>query len=131
MMATTRAATVVAAIGILSVIGIAVFVAVNLARTVEPPPGADVSDSPAPPAGEPTVRATDCGEPTVSVGTGSQLQKALDAARPGDVIALETATFYGNFVATVSGTSDQPITLCGTPETVSYTHLTLPTILLV
>lgn len=54
----------------------------------------------------------------VDVSTAAELQAALAAAQPGDLIALAdgvyTAARRPGFVAAVSGTAAQPIALCGT-----------------
>jgi len=66
------------------------------------------------PDAQATARAS-CGPRAQVVGaTADDLQRALDAARPGDVLALAPVTYRGNFVITTSG-DDAPITLCGTP----------------
>jgi hypothetical protein len=47
-------------------------------------------------------RAAASGATTITVGAGDNLQRALDAARPGDELVLEAgATFTGNFVLPV------------------------------
>src|SRR5262245_64769539 len=47
---------------------------------------------------------------TISVAAGGDLQAAINAAKPGDVIALAPgATFTGNFVLPNKGTSTLPI----------------------
>src|SRR5262249_26114469 len=51
--------------------------------------------------------ASDASAETRSVAAGGDLQAALDAAQPGDVIALQAgATFLGNFVLPVKAGSD-------------------------
>lgn len=47
--------------------------------------------------------------------TAKELQSALDAAKPGDVLQLSGVTYSGSFRITVSGTEAAPITLCGSP----------------
>jgi hypothetical protein len=47
------------------------------------------------------------------VSGAAQLQAALQAARPGQVIELADGVYSGRFVASVSGTSAQPIVLRG------------------
>ena len=47
------------------------------------------------------------------VATSDELTQALKAASPGTVMVMEAGTYTGQFVATVSGTADAPITLCG------------------
>lgn len=59
-----------------------------------------------------------CGEPTVRVATSAQLFDALDAVSPGDTIQLEPAVYVGRFVANVSGTAEQPISLCGPADAI-------------
>lgn len=58
------------------------------------------------------------GSRTVAVATAAQLTEALADARPGDRIALADGTYAGRFVAMASGTSGQPIALCGTRRAV-------------
>ena len=52
----------------------------------------------------------------LAVTTEGGLSAALAAAAPGSVIVMEAGTYTGRFVATTSGTADQPITLCGSPD---------------
>ena len=59
-----------------------------------------------------------CPEPTVRVTNATELEDALDAARPGDVIGLAPGTYTGNFTATGDGTDEQPIMLCGDADTI-------------
>lgn len=59
-----------------------------------------------------------CPKATVSVGSAEELQDALDAARPGASIALADGVYQGLFVASVDGTQEQPIFLCGSPDAV-------------
>ncbi|WP_329245407.1 right-handed parallel beta-helix repeat-containing protein [Actinoallomurus sp. NBC_01490] len=54
-----------------------------------------------------------CPSPTTTVKDADGLEKALGAAKPGDVIRLAAGTYTGKFVAQASGTSDKPIFLCG------------------
>lgn len=54
----------------------------------------------------------------VVVSTAATLQAALDAAQPGDVIQISPGTYVGNFVITPSGTASDPITLCGSAESI-------------
>ncbi|WP_242682632.1 right-handed parallel beta-helix repeat-containing protein [Desertivibrio insolitus] len=75
------------------------------------------ASAPALPADRPTAPA-DCPEPTTSVATAEELQSALDGASPGDVIEIEDGHYVGEFLATVSGTEDEPITLCGGTEAI-------------
>ena len=60
-----------------------------------------------------TTQPADCGDPTIEVTTASELEDALDAAQPGEVIALASGKYEGEFRATASGTEDEPISLCG------------------
>ncbi|HEY3713840.1 MAG TPA: right-handed parallel beta-helix repeat-containing protein [Jatrophihabitantaceae bacterium] len=48
-----------------------------------------------------------------TVHSAGDLSKALAAVHPGDAILLADGIYAGKFVATVSGTSAQPIFLCG------------------
>ena len=68
--------------------------------------------------GTPAPRLGACDTPTVEVGNGGELQRALEAAEPGQVILLESGEFEGQFTATASGTPEQPIILCGSPDSV-------------
>jgi len=81
----------------------------------ELPEAVEPSDDP---GGVPENDGEACGDVTTTVTGSLDLQSALDAARPGDVIALTAVTYVGNFVMTVSGTADAPITLCGTAESI-------------
>src|SRR5437763_1846909 len=60
-----------------------------------------------------TVRAA-----TIAVASGGDLQAAINAAQPGDTIALAAgATFVGNFVLPKKGTSTTPIVVrSATPD---------------
>jgi hypothetical protein len=77
--------------------------------------------SPAAPASAATAKGTAIPqEPcapgaTLVGGTPRALQRALDTAQPGDVLQLSDAAYDGAFVITRSGTSADPIRLCGTP----------------
>lgn len=60
-----------------------------------------------------------CPADSTPVGpSAGELNDALADARPGDTLALAEATYVGNFEITVSGTADEPITLCGSAATV-------------
>ncbi|MFD3444329.1 hypothetical protein ACFDTO_06990 [Microbacteriaceae bacterium 4G12] len=74
----------------------------------------EASGSPAPPANA----GEECPALTVEVGTADELEDALTAARPGDVIGIRSGEYVGNFVARASGTPEQPIHLCGTADAV-------------
>jgi hypothetical protein len=52
------------------------------------------------------------------VTEAAQLVEALMSAAPGDVILLAPGAYQGQFVASTPGTSDAPITLCGSPDAV-------------
>jgi len=52
------------------------------------------------------------------VDSASTLQSALDGAQPGDVIQIAPGTYTGNFVITPSGTASDPITLCGSADSI-------------
>lgn len=60
----------------------------------------------------------DCPAATVTVASAAELAEALEAAEPGAVIQLEPGLYAGRFVATVSGTADEPIFVCGPPEAI-------------
>lgn len=65
-----------------------------------------------------TAAAVDCSAGTVDVSTAAELESALEDASAGDVIAMAPGTYIGEFVATASGTRDNPITLCGPADAV-------------
>jgi len=64
-----------------------------------------------------TTRAVPASEPAhphpVSVTSASELQHALDAAQPGDVITLAAGTYRGEFILSASGTATDPIVIRG------------------
>lgn len=64
-----------------------------------------------------TPRPLGCPIGTV-VNDAPTLQTALKSAVPGAVILLAPGTYGGHFVASVSGTAEAPITLCGTKYSV-------------
>jgi hypothetical protein len=73
------------------------------------------------PAGEgplPSDEPVDCPDATLEVADGASLQAALDVAGPGEVIALADGRYEGHFVATESGSSTEPVYLCGSPDAV-------------
>lgn len=93
--------------------------------------GSLVQGSPAlPPAGSPglsgapgepgpaaeggSTLAGECPQATVAVENAAELHAALAAAGPGVVIRLAEGVYTGNFTASGDGTSEQPVTLCGT-----------------
>jgi hypothetical protein len=78
-----------------------------------------LADAPEPGTGDlPDSQPVTCPEPTVRVSDAGGLEKALREAGPGTTIGLADGTFGGKFVATTSGTPDQPIFLCGGPGAV-------------
>ncbi|MDQ0734022.1 right-handed parallel beta-helix repeat-containing protein [Arthrobacter agilis] len=81
----------------------------------DPQPGT-TQDAAPPPA--PVETPTECPETTVPVSNPTDLMTALDAAQPGDVIGLAPGVYSGNFTASAAGTAEQPITLCGTAESI-------------
>jgi hypothetical protein len=70
------------------------------------------------PEPSPQPDAVDGCDAGLVVSSASTLQSALDAAQPGDVIQLAPGTYDGNFVITPSGTAADPITLCGSAESI-------------
>ena len=86
-------------------------------------PDAEASGEPLPSApvpGGPDSQASpvNCAAATIEVRDGDELGAALEGAAPGDVIVLSPGTYVGEFVATASGTADDPITLCGPADAV-------------
>ncbi|WP_146066140.1 hypothetical protein [Cryobacterium sp. Y82] len=68
------------------------------------------------PTPRPTVSArprTDagCARATTEVASAEELNSALIDAAPGDLIMLAAGNYQGNFVASTSGTIEEPITL--------------------
>ena len=61
----------------------------------------------------PSRQPVDCPRATVEVSDATSLTRALSQAEPGDVISLADGTYNGRFVASTSGTAEQPIWLCG------------------
>lgn len=59
------------------------------------------------------IRSSDCPSATVTVSSGAQLRSALSAAGPGTVIHLADGTYANGFRLTASGTSSNPIWICG------------------
>lgn len=55
---------------------------------------------------------------TYSVTNATELQQALDNALPGDTIVLADGVYSGNFVIDHDGTSENPITLMGSPNAI-------------
>jgi parallel beta-helix repeat protein len=75
-------------------------------------PSGSPSPSSPPPASAPPP-ASCAGATTVDVATAADLQRALDDARPGQVIRLADGRYAGNFVARAKAGADAPIHLCG------------------
>ena len=59
-----------------------------------------------------------CGDPTVTVSSSAQLFDALEAVKPGESIELESGVYVGTFAATVTGTEESPISLCGPADAI-------------
>lgn len=70
------------------------------------------------PSASSTTTALQCPDPTVTVGTMSELKSAVAAARPGDVIEMEPGTYAGRLTLERSGAKSNPIWLCGPREAV-------------
>jgi hypothetical protein len=64
------------------------------------------------------VSLVDCPAPTVTVGDADGLKDALAKATPGASIRLRDGMYEGRFVASVSGSKESPIYLCGGPGAV-------------
>ncbi|MGY1762687.1 right-handed parallel beta-helix repeat-containing protein [Geodermatophilus sp. SYSU D00779] len=86
----------------------------------EPSPSAPSTSAAAPssaapsPVPVPTTPVEGCdGGRVVEVSTARDLQAALDAARPGEVIRLADGRYEGNFVASAQAGAEAPIRLCG------------------
>jgi hypothetical protein len=73
--------------------------------------------SPAAEAPLPAIPAG-CPEATVTVSNSTELEDALTTPEPGTVIRLRDAVYKGNFTASGTGNVEQPITLCGTSESI-------------
>ncbi|RFA22539.1 hypothetical protein B7R23_02625 [Subtercola boreus] len=67
----------------------------------------------------PSVRAADCPAGGVAVANITQLRTALVNAGPGSVIKLAPGTYRGGITVTTSGTSANPIWICG-PRTAIF-----------
>lgn len=74
--------------------------------------------APSTPPIAPATPVAACPKATTTVSSAEELSAALEGAKAGDVIALGPGSYHGNFVASVSGTSGEPITLCGTAASV-------------
>ena len=79
-----------------------------------PTPGPSDQNTPAPEANAVTA----CPDATVTVSTAAELTNALSDVAPGTVIHLAEGTYQGEFTATGDGTPDEPITLCGSRNSV-------------
>lgn len=77
------------------------------------PSGLSAPDSPAPTLPSVAPLGACEGEQLVEVPTARDLQAALDAARPGQVIRLAEGRYEGNFTASVKATAEAPVRLCG------------------
>lgn len=64
-------------------------------------------------SGLPDSTPVTCPAPTQTVHTAAELAAALASALPGDTIRLAPGRYAGQFVTTVSGTTEDPIFLCG------------------
>jgi hypothetical protein len=82
--------------------------------TAAPGTGTSIPTS-SPPSGTPSTStpAASCGAAGTTVSTPAELSHALASAAPGTTIVLAPGVYTGKFKATTSGTSAQPITLCG------------------
>jgi Periplasmic copper-binding protein (NosD) len=88
------------------------------APTLETPSEDESSAAPVVASGAPATKLpsgkkVSCPAATVTVGNADELTAALGSAQPGDSIHLSDGTYSGEFVATASGTPDDPIFLCG------------------
>ena len=112
-------------VGIVVILALVVVIALTLVGGPQDPQ-ATPSDNPAAsaePTATPTGTATpvpieECPDATVNVSTASDLTDALAEAGPGTVIQLAETVFEGEFTATGDGTADEPITVCGTRDSV-------------
>jgi len=105
--------------GTASITGARVDAAVPVATTSAPPTPArtETSTATAPPSRQ-SQPAVGCARAATVVSTAEELTEALATAQPGDEIKLAAGTYVGNFVAETSGTALQPISLCGSTESV-------------
>jgi hypothetical protein len=85
-------------------------------RSVTASPGPSASPSDQPTGGG--TSAANCPAAGQAVADSGSLELALRSAAPGTVIRLAPGTYSGKFVATTSGTSSAPITLCGSRDAV-------------
>ena len=118
----------VAVVGAVS-LGLALALSLTPRRPAPPRPGFVGPASTVDPTalGPPTLGVTTSGDrrpvpgcpaPSTRVDSAEALETALTKATPGDVIVLAPGTYPGQFVATGSGTSQRPITLCGGADAV-------------
>ena len=72
------------------------------------------------PSGDSKQQSTpkSCASPTEKVATSSELSDALTAAKPGTSILLAPGIYEGRFIASVPGTKEQPISLCGPADAI-------------
>jgi parallel beta-helix repeat protein len=110
---------------VVALIAVAVWAFAEPAGKVESPYGEHAG--PVPETSEPTDEAEEpaatppsassCSD-SATVTTAEELEEALAGAQPGTAIVLAPGRYVGNFVATVSGTADAPIRLCGPADAV-------------
>ncbi|MFJ6003473.1 nitrous oxide reductase family maturation protein NosD [Arthrobacter sp. NPDC092385] len=121
---TRRSGITALVLAVVALVVAAVVVVVALNRTdgkgsardeQEPAPQTSQEAEPAP---GPVATPVECPEPTVRVANSTELENALDAAQPGDVIGLGAGVYTGNFTAAAAGTAEQPIMLCGNAESI-------------
>jgi hypothetical protein len=79
---------------------------------------ASPSDDASPPAVKPLKPRSCAKKPDTTVSTASELQEALNAAKPGTSIHVEDGTYQGEFEIKSSGTAARPIELCGSTKAV-------------
>ncbi|MGY5059355.1 right-handed parallel beta-helix repeat-containing protein [Streptomyces sp. 900105755] len=85
------------------------------------PGGTAATDGPATPTATGPAAASGpvkCPAATVTVSDAKSLKRALDQARPGDVIEMRDGVYADRFTAATPGTADRPIFLCGGPGAV-------------
>jgi len=107
----TAAVALLVAAAVASACGSSTVAIRNTATTVTPSP---VMVSPTPMA-DSQVPGCPAGK---TVNGPTQLALALASAAPGSVIVMAPGTYPGQFVADASGTSDAPIWLCGTRDSI-------------
>ncbi|WP_207457557.1 right-handed parallel beta-helix repeat-containing protein [Herbiconiux sp. SYSU D00978] len=81
-------------------------------------PTAEAAEATPSPVASGTPGEYGCPAGATGVSTSGQLQAALDTATPGSAIELAPGHYVGRFTITASGTSDQPIRLCGSEDSV-------------